>query len=74
MINRIKIVNQDFSFIAFMQYSPVHFGNDVAVYVPFQVKSVNHLIAIHNYSNRDKKFPGISVWDISRSLRFRTKD
>ena len=57
LINRIN-VNQDFSFIAFLQYSPVHFGNDVAVYIPFQVKSLNHLIAIHNYNNRDKKFPG----------------
>jgi hypothetical protein len=58
MINRIK-VSPDFSFIAFLQYSPVHFGNDIAVYVPLKIKSVNQLIAVHSYSNRDKKFPGV---------------
>lgn len=66
LINRIK-VSPDFSFLAFMQYSPVHFGNDIALYVPFQIKSVNQLIAIHNYSNRDKKFPGFQygIYNIS---------
>ena len=38
LINRIK-VTRDFSFLAFMQYSPVHFGNDIALYIPFQIKS-----------------------------------
>ncbi len=69
LLNRIK-VNQDFNFLAFMQYSPVHFGNDIALYIPFQIKSVNQLIAIHNYNNRDKRFPGIQygIYNISPFL------
>ena len=58
LINRIK-VNPDFNIMAFVQYSPVHFGNDIALYIPFQVKSMNQLIAIHNYNNSDKWFPGL---------------
>lgn len=66
MVNRVKL-GSDFSFIAFLQYSPVHFGNDIAVYVPFKVKSANQLIAVHAYSNRDKKFPGFQygIYNIS---------
>ena len=57
LINRIK-VSPDFEFTAFLQYIPVHFGNDIALYFPFKVKSVNQLVVIHSYSNRDKEFPG----------------
>jgi len=66
MVNRIR-VNQDLNFLAFMQYNPVHFGNDIALFIPFQVKSVNQLIAIHNYNNKDKKFPGFQygIYNIS---------
>ncbi len=66
MINRINI-SPDFSFIAFLQYSPVHFGNDIAVFVPLKIKSVNQLIAVHSYSNRDKKFPEVQygIYNIS---------
>jgi len=66
MINRINI-RPDFSFIAFLQYSPVHFGNDIAVFVPLKIKSVNQLIAVHSYSNRDKKFPEVQygIYNIS---------
>jgi len=58
LINRIK-VSPDFEFIAFLQYNPVHFGNDIALYFPYKLKSINQLIVIHRYSNRDKKFPGL---------------
>jgi hypothetical protein len=58
LINRIK-VNPDFNFLFFMQYSPTHFGNDIALFVPFQRRSLNHLVAIHNYNNREKKFVGL---------------
>lgn len=57
LINRIK-VTPDFSFLAFMQYSPAHFGNDIALYVPFRIKTLNQLVVIHNYNNKHKKFPG----------------
>ena len=58
LINRIK-VSPDFNFLFFMQYSPTHFGNDIALFVPFQRRSKNHLVAIHNYNNREKKFIGL---------------
>ncbi len=69
LLNRIKI-NQDFSFLAFIQYNPVHFGNDIGLFIPFQVKSINQLIAIHSYSNKDKKFPGFQygIYNISPFL------
>jgi len=66
LVNRIN-VSPDFNFLAFMQYNPVHFGNDIALYIPFQVRSLNQLIAIHNYNNKDKKFPGFQygIYNIS---------
>jgi hypothetical protein len=57
LINRIK-VNPEFSFLFFTQYSPTHFGNDIALYVPFQFRSRNQLVAFHNYNNNEKKFIG----------------
>jgi hypothetical protein len=56
--NRINI-NEDFSFLLFMQYSPTHFGNDVAVFLPFKIKSFNQLVALHNYKNHEKGFFGL---------------
>lgn len=69
LVNRIN-VSRDFNFLAFMQYSPVHFGNDIALYIPFQIKSMNQLIAIHNYNNMDKKFLGFQygIYNISPFL------
>lgn len=58
MINRIK-VTADFSFLLFLQYSPTHFGNDIALYIPFQYKSNNHVISIHQYNNCEKEFLGV---------------
>lgn len=58
LINRINI-GQDFSFLFFTQYSPTHFGNDIAVFLPFRVKSLNHLLAIHSYNNFEKGFLGL---------------
>lgn len=66
LINRIKIT-PDFSILPFMQYSPSHFGNNIALYVPFQIKTLNHLVVIHNYNNRSKRFPGFQygIYNIS---------
>jgi hypothetical protein len=57
-INRIKL-SPDFSFLIFMQYSPTHFGNDIALYVPFRLKSINHLVTFHQYNNFNKGFFGV---------------
>jgi hypothetical protein len=58
LVNRIKI-GRDFDFLFFMQYSPTHFGNDIALYIPFRLKSLNQLISIHIYNNSQKSFAGI---------------
>ena len=58
LVNRIKI-NADFSFLLFMQYSPTHFGNDIAVFIPFKTRSLNQLFAFHTYSNYQNSFFGI---------------
>ncbi|MBN2175682.1 MAG: hypothetical protein JW731_16250 [Bacteroidales bacterium] len=58
MINRIKI-SQNLSFLLFMQYNPTHFGNDIALYLPFKFNSINQLLVIHNYNNDQKGFFGL---------------
>lgn len=58
LINRINI-SPDFGFQFFLQYSPTHFGNDIAVYLPFRVKSYNQMLAIHSYNNHEKGFYGL---------------
>jgi hypothetical protein len=57
LFNRFNI-GPDFSFLLFTQYSPTHFGNDIAVFVPFRIKSFNQLLAVHNYNNHEKAFFG----------------
>lgn len=65
MLNRFEI-GSAFSFNAFMQYSPTHFGNDIALFIPFRVKSYNQLFAVHNYNNHEKGFFGLQygIYDI----------
>jgi len=50
LFNRFEI-SPSFSFNAFVQYSPTHFGNDIAVFIPFRLKSYNQLFAFHSYNN-----------------------
>ena len=59
-INRIK-VNSVFSFNFFTQYSPTHFGNDVAVFLPVQYKKYDLLINAHNYNNQTSSGWGIGL-------------
>jgi hypothetical protein len=59
-INRIK-VNSVFSFNFFTQYSPTHFGNDVAVFLPIQYKKYDLLINAHNYNNKTSSGWGIGL-------------
>jgi len=58
LVNRINL-GKDFSLLFFMQYSPTHFGNDIAIYVPFTVKGFNQILSLHNYNNREKAFLGL---------------
>lgn len=60
-------INSEFSFLAFAQYSPTHFGNDIALILPFTKGSTRQMIAFHTYSNASKTFPGIryQLFDLS---------
>lgn len=52
LIDRIKLTD-NFSFSFFARYAPVHFGNDIALFVPFKVRSTGYLVNIHRYSNNE---------------------
>lgn len=57
-VNRIKI-NENFSFNIFAQYSPTHFGNDIAVFLPMKYKKFDLLFNFHNYNNYKNSKHGI---------------
>jgi len=59
-INRIKI-NENFSFNIFTQYTPTHFGNDIAVFLPFKYKKYDVLVNVHSYSNKSSKGTGLGL-------------
>ncbi len=59
-IPEIKL-NPQFSFNFFTQYSPTHFGNDIALYVPVKYKGNNLLVNIHNYNNKTSNGYGIGL-------------
>jgi hypothetical protein len=59
-IPEIKL-NPQFSFNFFTQYSPTHFGNDIALYVPIKYKGNNLLVNIHNYNNKTSNGYGIGL-------------
>lgn len=59
-INRIKVTD-DFSFNFFTQYVPTHFGNDIALYIPFTYRNSNLLVNFHKYSNKDDSGLGLGL-------------
>lgn len=59
-INRIKVTD-DFSFNFFTQYAPTHFGNDIALYIPFTLNETNLLINLHRYSNFENSGFGVGA-------------
>ena len=42
-----------------MQYAPTHFGNDLALVVPFNFKERDFLVKLHNFNNRTESFWGV---------------
>lgn len=60
LINRIK-VNEQFSFNFFTQYVPVHFGNSIALYVPFKLSNRDFLVQLNRYSSYVNQSYGIGV-------------
>jgi hypothetical protein len=59
-INRIKI-NQELSFNFFTQYSPTHFGNDIAFYLPVKYRKYDLLVNVHRYANKTNNGFGIGM-------------
>ncbi len=57
-VNRIHI-GERFCFLPFMQYHPTHFGNDIALVVPFITGGLQQNIALHRYRNQQKSFFGV---------------
>lgn len=67
-INRIN-VSDNFSFNFFTQYAPTHFGNDIALYVPFRLNDSKLLLNVHRYANYNNAGFGIGAgyFDIALS-------
>ncbi|HNV95673.1 MAG TPA: hypothetical protein PKG63_04300 [Bacteroidales bacterium] len=57
-VNRIK-VNNNFSLNLFTQYSPTHFGNDMAVFIPAKYNEFDMLLGLHKYANQSSSGFGI---------------
>ncbi len=72
-INRIKI-NDYFSFNFFTQYAPTHFGNDLALYIPFKLNDTRLLLNLHRYSNYKEAGFGIGAgyFDIPLTSRLKS--
>ncbi|MFA6402709.1 MAG: hypothetical protein WCX31_13985 [Salinivirgaceae bacterium] len=58
LVNQIN-VSSDFSFLPFMQYAPTHFGNAMALYVPFTFRTNKQLLAVHSYQNSQQSYIGL---------------
>lgn len=59
-VNRINLTD-DFSFNIFTQYAPTHFGNDIALYIPFTYRKTDLLFNFHRYSNKDHSGMGLGI-------------
>lgn len=70
-INRIRI-SDDFSYNFFTQYIPTHFGNDVALYIPFSYRNYDLLVNFHKYSNKNDADTGIGlgIFNLNLTDRF----
>lgn len=59
-INRISL-GSAFSFNAFVQYAPTHFGNDISVLTPVKLRNLNLLLEFHRYSTYQHSFQGMGL-------------
>lgn len=59
-VNRIKL-SEAFSFNLFTQYAPTHFGNDIALYVPFTYHKTDLLVNLHRYANKENSGFGLGI-------------
>jgi len=71
-VNRIRI-NPRFAFNFFTQYAPTHFGNDVALFVPVQVRRRDLLFAVHRYSNLEKSYFGAELGVLNHAFAKRVE-
>jgi len=73
-IDRIKISN-DFSFNFFTQYSPTHFGNDIALFVPVNFRKSGLMVNVHRYSNNNGNGfgAGLGLYNLSISEKIKSE-
>lgn len=60
-IDRIKL-SDGLAFSFFTQYSPTHFGNDIALFVPLNFRRFGVTLNAHRYSNRSNTGTGAGLW------------
>lgn len=49
-LNKIRL-GPGFAFNLFAQYTPTHFGNDIALFVPLRLQKHKILLSMHNYNS-----------------------
>ncbi|TLV03502.1 hypothetical protein [Dyadobacter luticola] len=59
-VNRIRL-GRSFAFNFFTQYAPTHFGSDISLIVPVQLRERNLLFGVHRYDNRDQRYYGFEL-------------
>lgn len=73
-IDRIKF-SEGFSFNFFTQYSPTHFGNDIALFVPVRFRRFGVMVNAHRYSNKSDTGlgAGLSLYNLGVSGKVRSE-
>lgn len=73
-IDRIK-VSDGLSFNFFTQYSPTHFGNDIALFVPVNFRRFGLMVNAHRYSNRSESGlgAGLGLYNLGSTGKVRSE-
>ncbi|MCE7066979.1 hypothetical protein [Dyadobacter sp. CY326] len=66
-INRIPLGRHS-SFNFFLQYAPTHYGNDIALILPVQVRNTDFLLGLHQYNNYKSGGYGLDLGFYNRQL------
>jgi hypothetical protein len=66
-VNRIPLGKHS-SFNFFMQYAPTHFGNDISLTLPIQLRNTGLLLGFHKSSNLKSEGYGLDVGFYNRKL------
>ena len=73
-IDRIR-VSDGLSFNFFTQYSPTHFGNDIALFVPVNFRKFGVMVNGHRYSNKSSSGigAGLGLYNLGNSGKMRSE-